>query len=97
VPTTQLGREASMVTRFLMHYVIPLLPFTTNVVTSAKFITAVCTSPELEGRSGLYFTVQKGLVPTASSEESQDVLKANKLWNWSCEKTGLNEFNLPDA
>ncbi|KAJ3297579.1 hypothetical protein HK104_000377 [Borealophlyctis nickersoniae] len=55
----------------------------------------VCTSPDLEGVSGKYLDSRCAGNPNGgfgSSEESKDMEKARRLWNVSCDLTGLYEF-----
>ncbi len=53
----------------------------------ARTTIYLATSPEVEGRTGLYFVKQK---PAASSPESLDDATARKLWDVSAKLTGLS-------
>lgn len=52
----------------------------------ADTIVWLASSPELDGSSGGYYV---GRRPLVSSSESHDAALAQRLWEWSAERTGL--------
>lgn len=66
--------------RFLFKYVFPLMPNARTVEQAVDHITWVATAPELEGVTGKFFADK---TERPSSEESYDVAKQKKLWDFS--------------
>jgi NAD(P)-dependent dehydrogenase (short-subunit alcohol dehydrogenase family) len=66
--------------RFLFKYVFPLMPNARTVEQASDHIVWVATAPELAAVTGKFFADKK---ERRSSDESYDVAKQEKLWDFS--------------
>lgn len=80
--------------RVLFRWVFPLLPAARTVEQGATHIAWVCTAPELEGVTGKFFADQK---ERASSEESHDVAKQERLFTWSEQRVNARAGSVAHA
>ncbi|KAJ3035915.1 hypothetical protein HDV00_003316 [Rhizophlyctis rosea] len=98
VPVTNLARDYGSLLQKMAPYFMPLMMKVTPLDESIDFITWVCTSHDLDGVSGRYFpggrtgSGEKVTEKPLGSPESRDPEKALKLWNVSCDITGLERF-----
>ncbi len=79
VPETG-GASTKGFQRFLFKYVYPLVPNAKTAAQAAEHIVFVATSPSIEGVTGKFFADSK---ERPSSDESYDVAKQEKLWDFS--------------
>ncbi|KAJ3049767.1 Short-chain dehydrogenase/reductase 2b [Rhizophlyctis rosea] len=95
VPTTGLSRDYPRILQKLAPYVMTLIIKETPLPDSIRHIEWVSTSPDLDDISGRWFDVAVGQKVTEKplgSDESRDQTKARRLWNVSCDITGLERF-----
>jgi len=86
VPTTA-AASASGLTRLLLRYLLPRMPFATSVPSAAANIAELAAGQALEGKSGTYW--EDG-AQIDSSPESRDPEKARRFFDWACARLGLN-------
>ena len=76
-------------TRFLLRYILPVMPFARSVEEAATSYAFMATDPSLEGRTGKFYGEMKEL---ASSPDSYDLEKAGRFWQLACELTGVEDW-----
>jgi NAD(P)-dependent dehydrogenase (short-subunit alcohol dehydrogenase family) len=86
VPAT-VARHTKGIGRFMMKYVMPLLPMARTAEEAAQNTVYAATDPALEGKGGLYV---EDLAPKRSSEPSYDTAVAARLWEVTLGLCGLS-------
>lgn len=86
VPTTAAVSTRGL-TRLLLQYVLPHMPFATSAATAAEHIAEMAAGPLLEGKSGTYW--EDG-AQSDSSPESRDPDKARRFFDWACARLGMD-------
>jgi NAD(P)-dependent dehydrogenase (short-subunit alcohol dehydrogenase family) len=98
LPGTALARGYGPLARFLNRFVLPaatlVLPNANTVGRSARRLARLVTDLAFAGLSGAY--VSRGRV-AGSSPASYDREQARRLWQVSCELSGLNRWRPADA
>lgn len=84
VPAT-VAQYTTGVQRFMMKYVMPMLPFSRTPEQAASNTVFVATDPSMEDRGGLYL---EDAVPIRSSPASYDEAVAARLWKASDDMVG---------
>jgi NAD(P)-dependent dehydrogenase (short-subunit alcohol dehydrogenase family) len=88
VPTTA-AASARGATRFLLRYVLPLMPFATSVADAVESLRFMALDAALDATSGDFWAERR---PAEASPQARDAADARRFWDYARDVTGTGPW-----